>query len=196
MVIDNGDLHKLVLVWDTIWYSRNIVHKVESERPVKTLLLMRHAKSSWSDASLSDHERPLNSRGVNDAGKMGRLLADYGLIPGVIVSSSSKRTKETISYLLEKCPFSGEVVFRRELYHGGPDDILESLHKWGTGFDCVLVLGHNPGVEYALEEFTGESERVTAGALAQIEFDVESWDALDDDVEGSLVNFWRPRELT
>ncbi|MEJ2757617.1 MAG: histidine phosphatase family protein [Anaerolineales bacterium] len=162
---------------------------------MKTLLLMRHAKSSWSDSSLSDHERPLNNRGINAAGKMGKLISDLDLIPEIILSSSSKRTKETIRYFLDSCPFSGEVIYTRNLYHGGPEEFLESLRQWGEGFLRVMIVGHNPGMEYALEEFTGERERMVTASIAQIEFESESWHSLLDDPSGDLVNFWRPREV-
>lgn len=162
---------------------------------MKTLLLMRHAKSSWSDGSLSDHDRPLNQRGVEAAGKMGSLISQVDLIPEIILSSSSKRTKETVKYFLEACPFSGEVIYSRDLYHGGPEEILESLQHWGEGYSRVMVVGHNPGMEYALEEFTGEHDRMATATIAQIEFDSNSWHNLLEDSPGSLINFWNPREV-
>lgn len=162
---------------------------------MKTVLLMRHAKSSWADGSISDHDRPLNERGITAAGKMGELISEVGLIPEVILSSSSKRTKETIKYFLERCPFSGDVFYTRDLYHGGPEEILESLQQWGDGYSHVMVVGHNPGMEYAVEEFTGERERMVTAAIAQIEFEHGSWNELIEDPSGNLVNFWRPREV-
>lgn len=162
---------------------------------MKTLLLMRHAKSSWSDGSLADYDRPLNQRGIEAAGKMGDLISEVDLIPEVIVSSSSTRTKETIKYFLENCPFSGEVIYTRDLYHGGPEEILECLQQWGQDYSLVMIVGHNPGMEYALEEFTGERERVVTAAIAQIEFGAKSWHEIYDDPSGNLVKFWRPREI-
>lgn len=162
---------------------------------MKTLLLMRHAKSSWANESLSDHERPLNKRGIEAAGKMGRLLSDNELVPDLILSSTSKRTKETIQYFLDACHFSGEVIFTRNLYHGGPEEILESIHQWGEGFSRVMIVGHNPGISYALEDFTGERERMVTAAIAQIVFEGEKWEGILENLSGNLVNFWIPREI-
>ncbi len=162
---------------------------------MKTLLLMRHAKSSWADGSLSDHERPLNQRGIESAEKMGRLLAELDQIPDVILSSTSKRTKQTIEYFLAGCPFSGEIFYTRSLYHGGPEEIISSLQKWGGDFSRVMVVGHNPGMEYAVDEFTGENERMVTGAIAQISYEIDRWQDISENMGGSLVNFWQPREI-
>ena len=162
---------------------------------MKTLLLMRHAKSSWSNASLADFDRPLNQRGEADALKMGRLLSELNLIPDVITSSSSKRTRQTVELFLEGCSFEGEVYFTRDLYHGGPAEMVECVQKWGRDFYCVMVVGHNPGMEYALDEFAGEEDRMVTAAIAQLEFEIESWEDLTNEAAGRLVNLWRPRDL-
>ncbi|MCB2180110.1 histidine phosphatase family protein [bacterium] len=156
---------------------------------------MRHAKSSWSDGALADFDRPLNKRGVDSALKMGRLIADLALIPDVILSSSSRRTRETVELFVAECPFMGEIHFTRDLYHGGLEEILESVFAWGNEFSSIMVVGHNPGMEFALEEFTGRDERMVTAAIAQIEFEIDDWTKLDADVQGQLVNFWRPREV-
>lgn len=162
---------------------------------MKTLLLMRHAKSSWSNQNLSDFDRSLNHRGVDAAIKMGRLISERDLIPDVIISSSSKRTRQTVDLFLEECPFSGEVHFTRNLYHGGPADMVESVQQWGGDFARVMVVGHNPGMEYALDEFSGVNERMVTAAIAEIIFELETWKELSDEIQGSLVNLWRPREI-
>lgn len=162
---------------------------------MKTLLLMRHAKSSWANGNLSDHERPLNQRGIDAAAKMGRLISDLDLVPDVILSSTSKRTKETIEYFLTGCPFSGQINYSRALYHGGPEEIMASLQTWGGDFSRVMVVGHNPGMEYALEEFAGENEHMVTGAIAQISFEIDRWSAMVENADGVLVNLWRPREV-
>ena len=89
---------------------------------MKTVILMRHAKSSWKDPSLPDHDRPLNKRGKRDAPRMGNLLNLEGYIPEVIYSSTAKRANLTVKGLLKTLNFEGEVTYLGSLYHGGPED--------------------------------------------------------------------------
>jgi len=162
---------------------------------MKTLLLMRHAKSSWNNPGLSDHDRPLNARGRRAAPRMGRLLADEGLVPDVIVSSTAERARLTTAGVLEACPFEGDVIYTRDLYHAGVEDMLEILVGIDTKKECVMMVGHNPGMEYFLEEICGEIEHMPTAAIALIQFVIEEWSELSDESEGELLNFWRPKEL-
>jgi phosphohistidine phosphatase len=162
---------------------------------MKTLFLLRHAKSSWKDASLADHDRPLNPRGRRDAPRMGRLLADEGLSPGVIVSSTSRRTRETVELLLGELPFSGEVVFQREIYHGGLEEFIDVLMRLDDEISSVMIVGHNPGMEMAVEDLTGNYVRMPTASLAVIELPILLWEDLNLEVEGRLKNFWIPKEL-
>ena len=83
---------------------------------MKTLLILRHAKSSWKEARLTDHDRPLNKRGHRDAPKMGRLLRDKELVPQMIISSTAKRTRKTVKLVSEASGYEGERLFRKELF--------------------------------------------------------------------------------
>ena len=112
----------------------------------RTLILMRHAKSSWDNPFLADHDRPLNKRGHKSARATGDWLKQQGLIPDQVISSTSKRTFETFEGLgLDVRP-----TFTRRLYHADTDQMWEVLSSaQGT---CVLMLGHNPGIaEFAAE---------------------------------------------
>lgn len=162
---------------------------------MKTVLLMRHAKSSWDNPGLADHERPLNNRGIKSAPRMGELLAEIDLIPDVIVCSTAKRARMTVDGLLEACPFEGEVVYTRDLYHADVETQLEILQNLNDSVGCAMMVGHNPGMEYFLEVVCDENEHMPTAAIAQILFDVEHWSEIDTDTFGIMENLWRPKEL-
>lgn len=162
---------------------------------MKTLLILRHAKSSWEDASLSDHDRPLKSRGREDAPRIGALLHDEELTPGVIITSSARRAVETARLVAAECDFEGRIVISEELYHADPYSYLEVAREHGGGHEIILLVGHNPGVEDLIEQLTGDWQRMPTAALAEIGLDINLWSELHDDVGGRLVNLWWPREL-
>lgn len=162
---------------------------------MKTVLFMRHAKSSWDHPGLADHDRPLNKRGVSAARKMGDFLDDLEILPDVIISSTSERTRETIKFFLQTSSFSGNIYYSRILYHGGTEEIIEAIKEFIDDSDCVMILGHNPGTEDAIEDFTGEYIRMPTAAIAQVDFDIQRWEDFDDKCEGELVNVWRPKEI-
>ncbi len=162
---------------------------------MKTLLILRHAKSSWSNSALGDHERPLNSRGKSDAPRMGRLLKHEGLVPQLIISSSAKRALKTAELAAESAGYEAEIQVTRRLYHAGPENYYNVLRDVGDSVERVMVVGHNPGMEELVEELGGLYERMPTAALAQIELPIKSWEAMDGEIDGRLVNFWRPKEL-
>jgi phosphohistidine phosphatase len=170
------------------------------EKTMKTLLILRHAKSSWKDESLPDHDRPLNKRGKQDAPRMGKLLRDEGLIPDLILSSDARRARATIELVAQECRYDGEIVFLRELYAAEPEAYLEALAQRGGDAASVMIVGHNPGLEELLEELTGERLPLPTAALAQVTLPIEHWSELganarDDMPQGKLVNLWRPKDL-
>ena len=161
---------------------------------MKTLLLMRHAKSSWKDLSLADHDRPLNRRGRNAAELMGEFLNNQDLVPEAILCSTAKRAKQTVNFLLHTLSFGGEVYFTRDLYHSGSDAYLQELHKLDSGVSVVMLVAHNPGMESAIEDFCGEWERMPTAAIARIDFEIIDWSEVDYDL-GDLKVVWRPKEI-
>lgn len=162
---------------------------------MKTLLILRHAKSSRKDKSLPDHDRPLKKRGRNDAPRMGRLIAEEHLQPDRLVSSTALRAQTTAELVAEALEFSEEIELKPELYHAEPEDYLSVLQELEDTADSVLLVGHNPGMEELLEELTGEAEHLPTAALAQVELTVTSWQEVDEKTKGRLVQIWRPKEL-
>jgi phosphohistidine phosphatase len=162
---------------------------------MKTLLIMRHAKSSWDDSGVADHERPLTARGERDAPRMGKLLRREGVVPQAIVASDAVRAKATARAVAEACGFEGEVEFSSALYGAGPETFREVLGKLPEQVESVLVVGHNPGSEELLQELTGEDEHMPTAAIAHVELDIEEWGEWGEATGGRMVNVWRPKEL-
>ena len=163
---------------------------------MKTILLMRHAKSSWKETHLADHDRPLNSRGRSAAPIMGEHLSKIALVPDVIVCSTAARARQTVEYLLETLPFEGEVVYTRDLYHSGTESFLEEIAKLDQRYQCAMLVGHNPGMEMAVEDLTGEWIRMPTASVARIDFEVDLWDEITEDSSGKLGDVWIPRDFS
>ena len=161
---------------------------------MKTLLILRHAKSSWKDMSLPDHDRPLNKRGKRNTRLMGALLEEEGIVPELILASTAVRARETAARVATAAGFEGELRLQPELYHAAPDAYLDLLATLGDGLERVMVVGHNPGLEKLLTETTGVHERFPTSALAQVEYEIDHWYQVIDH-RGRLVHLWRPREL-
>src|SRR5688500_15561286 len=110
---------------------------------MKTLLLLRHAKSSWKDDSLDDHDRPLNERGKQEAPRMGQLLLDEQLLPDIILSSDAKRARRTVEKVCDAAGYRGETVLTSELYLANAAGYLKVLSRLPEHVSRVLVVGHN-----------------------------------------------------
>ena len=162
---------------------------------MKTLLILRHAKSSWKYSTLADHDRPLKPRGRRDAPRMGSLIKDEDLVPNLILSSTAKRTRTTTELVAEACSYDGKIEFRRDLYNAWTSDLIDILRGVKSKHNCVMIVGHNPGLEELLYVLTDQEEWLPTAALAQIQLPIKRWNKLDDETEGKLVNLWRPREL-
>jgi phosphohistidine phosphatase len=162
---------------------------------MKTLLVLRHAKSSWKDESLPDRERPLNKRGREDAPKMGALLRKHNLSPDLVLSSPAQRARSTAELVIEESGYEGEAEFKEELYSFDAEPYLEALGGLADSTKCVLLVGHNPAMEELVEALTGEYMPMPTAALAQIELPIEHWSKLTKHRSGRLVNLWRPKEI-
>lgn len=162
---------------------------------MKTLLILRHAKSSWSDAGLPDHDRPLNERGKRDAPRMGQLLREEQLVPDRIVSSTAKRARKTAAKVAKASGYQGEISLHDELYHGDIPAALNILRQLPVDAKRALLVGHNPDLEHLLELFTSQYAEMPTAALAQVEIAIDGWSELADEPDAKLIRLWRPREL-
>lgn len=132
---------------------------------------MRHAKSSWDDASMSDHERPLNARGRKSATAMGRALTAKGFAPDLIWSSDAQRTRETATLLIRAIPGAQTVLHNSAFYHASAQSALDMAAQIGEpdGDESLMWLGHNPGWSSLFEYFTGRHHDFPTAACAVFE---------------------------
>jgi phosphohistidine phosphatase len=163
---------------------------------MKILVVMRHAKSSWEDASLNDYERPLNKRGKLDASRMGKLIYQQDLAPQLVISSSAKRARKTAEAAAEYARYDGEIIFTRDFYHADVERFIERLKDVSDDFSRVMIVGHNPGLEELIEELTGRWERMPTAAVASIKLPIDQWSELSEKTVGKLINLWIPRDLS
>lgn len=162
---------------------------------MKTLLILRHAKSIWKDETLSDHDRPLNKRGQRDAPRIGEILHEEGFQPDLVLCSSAVRARETARLALEAVDFNGKVEYREDLYAFEPGAYLQALVGLDDSVDQVLIIGHNPAMEELLNGLTGEHHMLPTAALAHLELPVERWSEISFGMRARLINLWRPKEI-
>lgn len=165
----------------------------------KRLILTRHAKSSWDDPLLTDHDRPLNERGKAAAADLGAWLASRGYIPGEVLCSDAVRTRNTWEGIAPALPGTPTLTLKPALYHAGPDVMLAVLRH--ATDDCIMMIGHNPGIaEFAARivaqpPVAPEFRRYPTGATLVASFEVESWSELSFGL-GATRDFIIPREIS
>jgi phosphohistidine phosphatase len=162
---------------------------------MKLLSVLRHAKSSWKEGPLEDHDRPLNARGVRDAPRIGALILEERLRPDIILASSAVRARETALAVAGRIGFPEEVRLLRQLYLAEPGAYLESLRSLASTVGHAMVVGHNPGVENLVSEWTCGSHAMPTAALAVLEVPVESWSEVSLERSARLRGLWTPRDL-
>ena len=162
---------------------------------MKTLLLMRHGKSSWKDQDIPDHERPLKKKGKKDSEKMGEMLKDQHLVPDSVLSSTAKRARSTAEIVTEACKFDGEIQYLDSFYHAETSDYLDVLSHLADEVDCVLIIGHNPSLEAFVQILSNDIEALPTAAIARIELPVSNWSELGEKSYGKLINLWSPRSI-
>lgn len=161
---------------------------------MKTLLIMRHAKSSWKDDDLPDHDRPLNKRGKSDAPAAGNWLRQEELLPDLILCSTAQRARSTAEAVSEASGYEGEIQYSRDLYAASPEDYLEALASLPDRYERVMLIGHNPGLGELLEELTEEVETFPTAALAEVQLPITHWSEITDSQSGKLARIWRPKD--
>lgn len=162
---------------------------------MKTLLIMRHGKSSWKHKDLADHERPLAKRGVRDSGMMGEFIREKELTPQLILSSTAVRTIQTAQIFSEVDGFHGNTIALDSLYLAEAEIYVQELKKLSDEYERVMVIGHNPGLETLLQMITGRIEALPTGVIAYVSLPISKWAELEGDAEGELIQLWRPKEL-
>lgn len=159
---------------------------------MKTLMLLRHAKSSWDDPSLRDFDRPLNDRGRRDAPRMGRALAKR-IQPDLIVSSPAVRAKQTIEEVAKAAGYACPISFDENIYAASSGELRKLIRALPQKHSTVIMVGHNPSFEDLATRLTGKPVEMPTCTAACISFPVERWEDIEDNatLEWSL----RPKEL-
>jgi phosphohistidine phosphatase len=161
---------------------------------MKTLLLLRHAKSSWKDSTLPDHERPLNGRGRRAAELLREFLKQKALQPEFVLSSPSLRTRQTVEILFARATTAPDIRYDENLYLASVAQLLEIISSFEEARDQVLVVGHNPGIEELYFKLTGIDERFPTATLANISFEVDTWSEASK-ARGKVQWLVKPRQL-
>jgi phosphohistidine phosphatase len=168
----------------------------EPNGSLKRLFLLRHAKSSWDDEGLADHDRPLASRGRKAAKRIAKHLRSEGITPSLVLCSSARRTRET----LERIGPDGDVRIERDLYGASAPELLERLRQVPDATESVMLIGHNPGIQDLAVELAGSGDRLEAMerkfptcALATLSVP-KGWRELETGA-AELIGFLRPKDL-
>jgi len=169
-----------------------------------TLYLLRHAKSSWVEPGLSDHDRPLDARGQRDAPRMAEYMAEQFPPPQLILCSTARRTRETLDLMLPKLGGAApEVLFEDTIYEVPPSRLMARLRKLPNARRNVLVIGHNPGMHGTALDLTGAADialvrdmatKYPTCALAVLAFETDNWADVRP-AAGHLTHFVKPRDL-
>ena len=161
---------------------------------MRTLFLLRHAKSSWKNKDLADFERPLNSRGRKAAETMGAYLKQESVNPELILSSCAVRARETIEIVLRSAKLKPELRFDERIYEASSARLHEVITQIDKGVQSILIVGHNPGLEELISVLTGNFEAMPTAALAKISLKISDWTNAGSKY-GTLDWIVRPKEL-
>jgi phosphohistidine phosphatase len=161
---------------------------------MKTLLLLRHAKSSWKQPELNDHDRPLNKRGRREAPKVGKFLKESDLLPELILSSTARRAVDTAQAVADESGYDGEIDQLPDLYLSDTACYMDVLQRLPDEVNRVLVVGHNPDLDELLILLTDVNQHMSTAALAQIDLPITCWAELNEATNGRLQKLWSPKE--
>jgi phosphohistidine phosphatase len=161
---------------------------------MKTLFLLRHAKSSQGDPGLKDFDRSLNDRGKDDAKLMGRNLRSQKFVVDAVISSPAKRARRTTELVLEAANISLEPAFDERIYEAGLPQLLRIVSELDSSDNAVLLIGHNPGFEELVESLTGQPVALPTATLAAIDLSIDHWSDAQPR-SGKLRALVTPKEL-
>ena len=163
---------------------------------MKTLTIVRHAKSSWKNPGLRDHDRPLNKRGKRDAPVMGQRILDHGIRPSQIVSSTAKRAWTTAKIIAAKINYPLEFLHREpSLYLASLDEILDVIAAQDEGFNNLMVVGHNPGMTTLVNFLSpGLTHNLPTAGVVCVEIAQDSWSLYTQPKTRLIVHDW-PKKI-
>lgn len=146
---------------------------------MKTLYLIRHAKSDWSNIDLNDFDRPLNKRGKLDAKLMGKVLNELEIKPELIISSSSKRTVKTANKIAKDINYKKEILFIKELYHPSILSLEKELKQISNDINILFCFTHNPCINEFAYKYLNIEDNIPTTGVVQFEFDIDNWEDIN-----------------
>lgn len=161
----------------------------------RILSILRHAKSSWDDPSLSDYDRPLNQRGIKAATIMGRHLNANSLAPDLVLCSSAVRASQTWELVQKELDRKPELISVKQLYLANVPTLVNVVRRYADAQANVMVVAHNPGLHEFVEMVGGPIEKFPTGALARFEYELESWSNLQVELRCKSWSLIKPKEL-
>jgi phosphohistidine phosphatase len=161
---------------------------------MKLLTLVRHAKSSWDEANLSDRERPLSKRGERDAPVMGQRIAIHGIRPSLIIASPAVRAWTTAKIIASEIAYPLEFLQREDsLYLASLDDLLDAVVAQDEGFSSLMLIGHNPGMtDFANFLVPGITNNLPTAGVVSVQLDRDDWQ-LHADPRAKLLAYDYPK---
>jgi len=162
---------------------------------MKTLYLVRHAKSSWNFPELADIDRPLNSRGAKNAPQMGKRLHQKGIQPDLLLSSPANRAISTAYDMAKEIGYPSEMVqSSKDIYHAGESELLRIVQKQDDQHSTIMLFGHNPGFTWFANSLTGEYiDNIPTAGIVAINFDCDSWGEIEF-YQGKMEFFDYPKK--
>lgn len=148
---------------------------------MKTLFVLRHAKSSWEDTNSADFDRPLNKRGLENAPLVGEMIRKNKYEIDLIISSPAKRAEQTAILVKEAAQIEAAVQFDERIYEASSHRLLHIASEVNDQIKSLMIVGHNPGLESLLKILTGETESMPTAALAVIDLKIDSWSEIHID---------------
>ena len=164
---------------------------------MKTLTIVRHAKSSWRDSGLPDKKRPLNSRGKRDAPEMGRRIQEHGIRPSLIVSSPATRAWTTAKVIAQAINYPREFLQKEDrLYLASLDEILDIVVAQDNGFNNLMVVGHNPGLtDFVNFLVPGLTNNLPTAGVVSVKIDQDDWSLYERPATELLVHDWPKKSV-
>jgi len=160
---------------------------------MKTIYILRHAKSSWDNPNLADFERPLNKRGLAAAPFIGEIIYKNKFQPDSMLSSPAKRAKQTAVLVRAAGKIEAEIRFDERIYEASPQQLLQVISELETVSESAMLIGHNPGLEGLIKFLTGENRAMPTATLAVIDLEVQNWQETIAEC-GNLRALIRPNE--
>ena len=162
---------------------------------MKSIILFRHAKSDWDATYSSDHQRPINQRGIRASKVMGSYLAKINEIPDLIISSSALRAIQTLENAISAGNWESKINIEREVYHASVSTLIDLIKRTKNIYSNICIIGHEPTFSYFIKSITDESIfKFPTATMAKVVLKVESWNKIDEKLS-KLLWIKKPKQL-